>query len=201
MANCNSFHNGGASVTNDGTFSPSATSTLTVSGAHPTCDLPALSAVMIPVVLEKLPRNGSSTMDIPNAFIGKTHKPTEEEIAAALGPTASVWNDLVGWFANELGVLDQEWKSTAPKYGWTLVLSLKKRRIVYLAPCAGCFRAAFVLGNRAVAAARVAGLPKPVLKLLDESPHYAEGTGLRLLVRTAKDLPPVKKLAQIKLAN
>jgi hypothetical protein len=140
-------------------------------------------------------------MDIPNAFIGKTHQPTPAEIAAALGPAAAVWNDLVGCFAKELGVSDQEWKSSSPKYGWTLVLSLKKRRIVYLVPCSGCFRAALVLGDRAVAAARVAGLPKPVLKLLDEAPHYAEGTGLRLMVRTATDAPALRKFVQIKLAN
>lgn len=201
MANCNSLHNSGASVSNNGTFSPSAAFTLAFSGTHLTCYGPALRDVMIQDVQEKLPRNGSSTMDIPNAFIGKTQQPAPAEIAAALGSAAPIWSDLVAWFATELGVPDQEWKSTSQKYGWTLVLSLKKRRIVYLAPCAGCFRAALILGDRAVVAARNAGLPKPVLKLLDEAPHYAEGTGLRLMVRTAKDVPPVKKFAQIKLAN
>ncbi len=140
-------------------------------------------------------------MDIPNALIGKTNQPTPEEISATLGPTASIWNDLVGWFNTELGVQDQEWKSSSPKYGWTLILSLKKRRIVYLVPCAGCFRAAFILGDRAVAAARVSGLSKPALKLLQAAPHYAEGTGLRLMVKTAKDVPTVRKFAQIKRAN
>jgi hypothetical protein len=40
-----------------------------------------------------------------------------------------------------------------------------------------------------------------VLKLLDEAPHYAEGTGLRLVVKAAKDLAAIQKLALIKLAN
>ena len=140
-------------------------------------------------------------MDIPNAFIGKTHQPTPAQLAAALGPAAHLWNDLVAWFVQELCVPDQEWKSSSPKYGWTLVLSLKKRRIVYLAPCVGCFRAAFILGDRAVAAARDAGLSKSALKLLENAPRYAEGTGLRMVIRTAKDLPTARKLAQIKLAN
>jgi hypothetical protein len=140
-------------------------------------------------------------MDIPNAFIGKAHQPTPAELSAALGPAAPTWNDLVDWFAKELGVPDQEWKSTSPKYGWTLILSLKKRRIVYLTPCVGCFRAAFILGDRAVAAAGNAGLSKAALKLLEEAPHYAEGTGLRLTVRTPQDIPTIKKFAQIKLAN
>jgi hypothetical protein len=140
-------------------------------------------------------------MEVPNAFIGRTVQPTDAEIAAALGPAAALWNNLVTWFATELGVPDQEWKSSSPKYGWTLILSLKKRRIAYLVPCAGCFRVAFILGDRAVAAARASGLSKPALKHLKEAPHYAEGTGLRLLVKTARDVPTVRKFAQIKLAN
>lgn len=140
-------------------------------------------------------------MDLPNAFIGKTLPPTPEELSSTLGQTSTVWNQLVDWFAKEQDASGHEWKSTAPKYGWTLLLMLKKRRIAYLIPCAGCFRVSFVLGDRAMAAAREAGLPRPVLKLLDEAPHYAEGTGLRLVVKSVKDLPAIRKLAQIKLAN
>ncbi len=140
-------------------------------------------------------------MDLPNAFIGNTHQPTPAELSPALGAAAAIWNDLVDWFARDLGVTDQEWKSSSPKYGWTLVLSFKKRRIIYLTPCAGCFRASFILGDRAVAAAREAGLSKPTLRLLDEAPHYPEGTGLRMVVKTVRDLPAIRKLAQIKRAN
>jgi len=140
-------------------------------------------------------------MDLPNAFIGKTIPPTAEEISAALGPSANSWNQLVDWLVREHHIHEQEWKSSSPKYGWTLILILKKRRIVYLSPCAGCFRVSFILGDRAVAAARASSLPKPILKLLDEAPRYSEGTGLRLTVKTAKDLPAIRKLAQIKLAN
>jgi hypothetical protein len=139
-------------------------------------------------------------MDTPNAFIGKTAPPTQNEIDAALGATADVWNQLLHWFA-EQAVADQEWKSSSPKYGWSLRLKLKKRTIVYLAPCEGCFRVAFVLGDRAVAAARQSDLSKTTLKLLDEAPRYAEGTGVRLIVKATKDLASVRKLAAIKLAN
>lgn len=140
-------------------------------------------------------------MEIQNAFVGATLPPTANEISAALGPAAGAWEQLINWLAVKQGVTEQEWKSTSPKYGWTLLLKLKKRRIVYLAPCSGCFRVSFILGDRAVAAARERGLSKPLLKLLDEAPHYPEGTGLRLMVKTERDLPPIRKLAQVKLAN
>jgi hypothetical protein len=139
-------------------------------------------------------------MEAPNAFIGKSTLPTPEEVIAALGATSEPWQHLVDWLA-EQGVAEQEWKSSAAKYGWSLRLKLKKRTIIYLAPCDGCFRVSFVLGDRAVAAARQSDLPKTLLKLLDEAPRYAEGTGLRLIVRIAKDLPAIQKLALIKLAN
>lgn len=139
-------------------------------------------------------------METPNAFIGRTTKPTAEEVSAALGATAALWKQLVDWLA-EQGVAEQEWNSSSPKYGWSLRLKLKKRTIVYLGPCDGCFRVAFVLGDRAVAAARESDLSKGVLKLLDEAPRYAEGTGVRLIVKGAKDLAAIRKLALIKLAN
>jgi hypothetical protein len=139
-------------------------------------------------------------METPNAFIGKTSLPTTKEIVTALGSTADLWKQLVDWFA-EQGVAEEEWKSSSPKYGWSLRLKLKKRTIVYLGPCAGSFRVAFVLGDRAVAAARQSGLAKSTLKLLDEAPRYAEGTGVRLMVKAPKDLAAIRKLALIKLAN
>jgi hypothetical protein len=140
-------------------------------------------------------------MENPNAFIGHATKPTPEEIAAALGPAGSIWNKLVGCVADDHGVTVQEWQSSAPKYGWSLRLKLKKRTILYMAPCKDCFRVAFVLGDRAVEAAREARLPKSVAKAIDDAPRYAEGTGVRLLVKRMSDLAAIQKLAAIKLAN
>jgi hypothetical protein len=139
-------------------------------------------------------------METVNAFIGKTVRPTEAEVAAALGSTAALWKQLVDWMAEE-GVAIQEWNSYSPKAGWALKLKQKKRTIVYLAPCAGHFRIAFILGDKAVAAARKSDLAKSTLKLLDEAPRYAEGTGVRLMVKAAKDLAAIRKLALIKMAN
>jgi len=59
----------------------------------------------------------------------------------------------------------------------------------------------FVLGNRSVATAKASNLSKAVLKVIEDAPKYAEGTGVRLIVRKAADLVPVKILTQIKLDN
>jgi hypothetical protein len=139
-------------------------------------------------------------MDNPNAFIGKTTQPTAEEVAVALGSTADIWKQLVEWLA-EQGIANPEWKSYSPKAGWSVRLKVKKINIIYLSPCSGCFRVAFIFGDKAVAAARQSNLSKSTLKLLDEAPRYPEGTGLRLTVKSPKDLAAIRKLALIKLAN
>jgi hypothetical protein len=139
-------------------------------------------------------------METPNAFIGKIKAPTEAEVAAALGSTAGLWKQLVSWMA-EQGACESEWNSSGAKHGWSLRLKQKKRNIVYLSPCAGCFRVSFALGDKAVAAARGSDLAKSTLKIIDDAPRYAEGTGVRLMVKAEKDLGAIKKLALIKMAN
>ena len=133
----------------------------------------------------------------PNAFIGRTTAPTDDELSAELGAARALWDELL----TELALPIQEWNSYSPKAGWSLKLILKKRTIVYLAPCHGSFRVAFVLGDKAMAAARQLKLPKAVLKIIDEAPRYPEGTGVRLEITARKDLAAVKKLAEVKLAN
>jgi hypothetical protein len=140
-------------------------------------------------------------VDIPNAFIGSKEKPTQKELTEALGGSAAIWDQILTRIATELGIHDQEWSSYSPKHGWFMKLKLKKRTILYLGPCADCFRASFILGGRAVAAAHESTLSVSVLKALDEAPRYPEGTGLRLTVKTAREVPAILKLARIKIEN
>lgn len=101
-------------------------------------------------------------MNDTNAFLGNTVQPTEKEVASALGPAASVWNELLDWLRDGQKLADPEWNSRSPKYGWALRVKRKKRNIVYMAPGEGCFRVTFLLGGKAVAAARATKLcPRP----------------------------------------
>ena len=137
----------------------------------------------------------------PNAFIGKTKQPTDGELTAALGPAKALWDQLIDDLADECGVIGQEWNSYSRKAGWTLRLKREQRNIVYLSPCEGCFRVSFALGDKAVQAARQSKLPPRVIKIINEAKRYAEGTGVRITLKTLKDLAAVRMLAAIKLAN
>src|SRR5512135_2371130 len=93
-----------------------------------------------------------------NAFIGHATKPTDSELAAELGAKRPLWDEVLAEL-ERLGVSDQEWNSYSLKAGWALKLLRKKRVIVYLGPLHGGFRASFVLGDKAVAAAKASRLP------------------------------------------
>jgi hypothetical protein len=141
-------------------------------------------------------------MEPQNAFIGKNQKPSPEDLAAALGPTAALWDKFIESMASELGVDTQEWKEVYPnKYGWSLRLKKKTRNIVYLSPYRGFFMVGFILSDRAMKAAGEARFPATVTTAIATAPRYPEGTGLRLAVKTARDLPSLRKLAAIKVEN
>jgi hypothetical protein len=137
----------------------------------------------------------------PNAFIGRTERPTGADLDRALGPAKTAWDQLISELAAQHGVTGQEWKCYSLKAGWSLRLQRGKRTIVWLAPCEGCFRAALTLGDKAVLAARQCGLSAQARRALDEAQKYPEGTGVRLLIKGPKDVPTVMKLATVKLEN
>lgn len=138
---------------------------------------------------------------VANAFVGSTAPPSDEDLSAALGAARAPWDRLVADLAAAHGVEGQEWSSYSRKAGWSMKLKRGDRVIVYLSPCRGCFLASFALGEKAIAAARASRLPDRVLSLLDGAKRYAEGAAVRIEVKGARDLGPVKKIAAAKIAN
>ena len=129
---------------------------------------------------------------LANAFIGQASAPADAQLTAELGRSRKLWDKLLETLPECGG---HEWNSYSPKAGWALRVQKDGRNIVYLSPAHGAFVASFALGGRAVAEARAAGLiAGPVKK-------YAEGTAVRIEVRTARDVAVVRKLAAIKMAN
>ena len=101
----------------------------------------------------------------------------------------TLWDSLIADLARDHGLEPEGWVRTA------MPLRKGKRRIVYLSPREDFFLASFALGDRAIAAMKAAELP------VEPGKRYAEGTAVRIEVRTAADLKLVKQIAEIKLAN
>jgi hypothetical protein len=136
-----------------------------------------------------------------SAFDDKAEKPTKRNLKMTLGRSGGHWDSLIAYIASEYAPLDTEWNFAGAAWGWSLRLKQKKRTVLYMTPCQKYFYVGFVLGEKAVKAARNAGLPDTVLSLITQAKNYAEGRAVRLEVRNKKDLENTKKLANIKMAN
>jgi hypothetical protein len=136
---------------------------------------------------------------LANAFINRPTAPGESDLAEALGPAKALWDCLAADLIKECALDGQEWKSYSLKYGWSLRLTRKKRNILYLSPCKGSFHVMFILGEKAMTAVRACRLSQRMQAIIKEAPKYPEGTGIRIERAGRRDVPAIKKLAQIKL--
>lgn len=118
-----------------------------------------------------------------------------------LGRAGRLWDRLHGHLVSEFAPLAEKWSFSKTTNRWSLQLKRKQRTVVYLVPCRGHFLAAFALGEKACAAAQDGGLAASVLAVIDNAPRYPEGRGVRLEVRSGRDVANVANLAAIKMAN
>lgn len=136
-----------------------------------------------------------------SVFDDKSHQPTEADLARALKGSFVFWNDLKERVASRFAPLTCEWGFTSKTTGWGLRLKHKERTILYITPCSGYFLASFALGDKAVAAAHDSDLPTSIMKVIDSARKYAEGTGVRLKVKSSRDIRHIEKLAVIKMSS
>jgi hypothetical protein len=134
-------------------------------------------------------------------FDDRATPPTEQTLAQALGRAAKAWGLVKEQVERQCTPFREEWAFAGARFGSSLRLKRAERVIVYMTPGRGHFLASFVLGEKACAAAREARLPAGVLALIAEAKKYAEGRGIRIPVKTARDASAVGKLAAIKVAH
>jgi Protein of unknown function (DUF3788) len=135
----------------------------------------------------------------PNAFIGRAERPADADLIEVLGPAKELWDRLLADMTAQWNLKEHEWNSYSIKHGWSLRVKRGKRNIVYLVPAKGTFNVSFILGGKAVEAAHTRKLSARVVKLVDQGTKYPEGTGVRLEIKSDRDLAAVKSLTQLKL--
>ena len=117
----------------------------------------------------------------------------------ALGAAYSVWAGIVEVVEELASPLDLEWKPSKIAFGQVCLLRHKKRTLLYLLPEKASVTVAIVLGERAYGLAMASTLSAAVKTLLSEARPYAEGRGIRVPVKTSRDLATIRKLVEIKL--
>lgn len=136
-----------------------------------------------------------------SAFDDRSQEPLAADLHRVLGRSRAQWDNLVAHIAAEFAPLDATWSFAGAKWGWSLRLKQKKRTVLYMTPCSKHFLVGFALGEKAVKAAHTLPLSDSILATIDEAMKYAEGRGVRIEVKTKKDLASVKELAAVKMAN
>lgn len=136
-----------------------------------------------------------------SAFDDKSKEPRTAELHRVLGRSGARWDELTAYLESAYAPLTSSWGFAGAKWGWSLRLKQKKRTILYMTPCERHFLVGFVLGEKAVQAAHAAPLDDTVLALIDAAPKYAEGRGVRMEVRTKRDVESVQRLAAVKMAK
>lgn len=121
-------------------------------------------------------------------------EPTGAELRRLLGKSHAAFDAFLAKNAD----LRPEWKYYGAKLGWSLKLFEGRRNLCFLGPHEKFLNIAFVLGAKAVDAALESTLPDTVKQQVRDSPRYPEGRGVRLMVRSKKDLLPAQLLLEIK---
>ena len=134
-------------------------------------------------------------------FGEKTIKPTDEMLAEVLGEREAIWDCITEHVEITYGKMLCEWKFYSKSAGWSFVVKSGKRTMIYLIPLNGYFKANFVFGEKAVAAAQMADLPESVLKEITEATVYAEGRSFMINVAEDADAVLIEKLLKIKRDN
>jgi len=136
-----------------------------------------------------------------SAFDDKSTEPQTMELRSTLGRSSVHWDNLVAHVEAEFAPSNATWNFAGAKWGWSLRLKQKKRTVLYMTPCNKFFLVGFALGKKAVEAAHALPLSGSTLATIDAATRYAEGRGVRIEVKTKKDLAAVKDLAAIKMDN
>jgi hypothetical protein len=114
-------------------------------------------------------------MDPAAAFPDAQHRPTAADLHAALGTAATPLEVVLASFCDAHPTVTTAWQYSNQS-GWYHLLLLKKRRLFYLVPKLGDFRAMMILGGKALADLKAGAHGRQTLKLLKTAKRYPEGT-------------------------
>jgi hypothetical protein len=134
-------------------------------------------------------------------FNVKSVKPTNRMLSEVLGESYKYWEAIQNFLEEEYGNVIEEWKYYGQKYGWSLKLLQKKRNLFFFIPHEKSFVIGFVFGDKAVSVIEKSKLPKKTIEEIKNAKKYMEGRGLRIEIKSQKEVEIIKILIKIKVDN
>jgi len=134
-------------------------------------------------------------------FTNKSIRPDEDDLKSALGKTYVFWEVIKEYVNSKNPYFINEWNNPGPKYGWSFRIKDSNRAIIYLLPRKGYFKVALVFGQKAKETALETDISSALKTELRNAVVYAEGTGIRIDVKTKTIVKDIKKLIDIKILH
>jgi len=134
-------------------------------------------------------------------FTDLTKIPCNEDLKVAIGDLFPVWMEIRNFVYEKYPAAVEEWHISIKKYGWLYRIKDKKRAIIYLSPREGFFKATMVFGQKAVDKIMLTDISEELKLELKSSKVYVEGRVLRIEKVDYLNIPDLKNLIEIKIAN
>jgi hypothetical protein len=134
-------------------------------------------------------------------FTDKNRIPVDSDLAAALGSTLKLWQQIRDHVHARFPAALDEWNYPGDKYGWSFRIKDSRRAIVHLLPRDQFFKAALVFGQKATAAVLTSTVSDDIKTALQSAKAYAEGRGIRINVQDKATAADIRTLIDIKLAH
>lgn len=132
-------------------------------------------------------------------FLDEKHRPSAEEISAALGTKARHWQELARHMSEAHGVKG-ELEFGGAKYGWALEFRKGARPLASLFPGKDSLIILVVLGKDAVVLADRLDLGRNVRRVFEDARQLRDGRWLWIPVNSTRDSADVLKLVAAKVA-
>ena len=130
-------------------------------------------------------------------FLDKEHQPSPDEMLAAMGASAPLWERLVRFIADTYQ-MPGEWSYGGKKYGWNLWYRKGGKSLTSLYPQQGHLVAQVVLGREEGERALALSLGDHVGGMLRDAPLLHDGRWLFIPVMSETDAADVEQLLLVK---
>ena len=134
---------------------------------------------------------------MPSVFLDPKAPPEARALAAALGKSARLWEELAAGLVAAHAPLAVSWSWSGKSAGWLLKLARRGKALVYLVPGEGGFVASFALRPAAHEAALARKWPATVEAALRGARAFREGRSVRVEIRKPADLAAVRALVAL----